>query len=81
MTACATTATPDRPAEHRLRPPPSPEVPRGSVACTTSPTGWCLSKTENDQLLIDLYEGILLRDRKLCWLLVYHGYKPCPTEP
>lgn len=52
-------------------------VPKGSIPCTTSSTGWCLSKSENDQLLIDLFEGVVERDRKLCWLLAYHGYDPC----
>ena len=53
------------------------DIPRGSVPCTTSSTGWCLSKEEDDQLKIDLFEGVLERDRKLCWLLAYHGYDPC----
>lgn len=79
-TACAGGANPDRPAKHRLTPLPQTEIPRGSVACSTSSTGWCLSDAENGQLLTDYEKGERARDRKLCWLLAYFGYEPCEAE-
>jgi hypothetical protein len=78
-TACETTGGLPPPEISRVTPPAPTKIPRGSVPCTQSPTGWCLSDEENGQLLIDLDAGERTRDRMICWLRVYFKYPPCPT--
>lgn len=76
-TACEHDGDLTRPEIGRLTPPAETQIPRGSVPCTHSPSGWCLSDEENGALLLEFKKGELERDRKLCWLLAYFGYPPC----
>lgn len=79
MTGCAKNDRPNatRPAIERVTPPPPTEIPRGSVPCAESSTGWCLSDDENADVLIDYERGERERDRMLCWLRDWFGYPPC----